>query len=262
VTLLSDHGSHLAEIRKDISLPLSSDGWLRVAATIRKDPRFQSAYDSAESATLCVERAGTGFASLTYDRGFQPLRWRVVSRHDRAHMARLVDQTDGARTTAELYRVDEPLVPIRVPSDGDIPLPPRGGLLRAAAGEATATMVAPSRPNEVLKLGVACPRVVTGSKTPDEVERLATAWHWWDAAGRPADPFAEHEVAAVHAAITGAIASLVGGARWGAVERHARIGRDLVSYVGEMERLVGDSVTDRALAQAVSRHLWEWEDED
>jgi hypothetical protein len=262
VTLLSDHGEQLAEVRRDIRLPLSPDGWSRVVASIRKDGCFQTAYDSAESATLSVERAGTGFASLTYDRGFQPLRWRVVSLHDRAHVARLIDRTDGVRTTAELYRIDDPLVPVSVSLAGDVPLPPRGGLLRAAAGEATAAIVAPTRPSEVLQLGVARPRVVTGSRTPGEVERLATAWRWWDAAERPADPFAEYEVSAVLTAITSAIGSLVGGGRWGAVERHVRSGRNLASYVGEMERLVGDSVPDRALAQAVARHLWEWAGEE
>ena len=105
----------------------------------------------------------------------------------------------------------------------------------------TAAMVLPTDPNEVIRLGSSRPRVETGAKTPREVEHLATVWHWWNSADRPADPFAQHEVDVVLDAITSAVASLLGGGRWGQAERHAQDGYDTAALLREMERCVGES---------------------
>ena len=141
---------------------------------------------------------------------------------------------------------------------GDIPIPARGGLVRAVSGTATAAMVLPTNPNEVMRLGSPRPRVETGDRTPREVERLATAWHWWDSADRPADPFAQHEVNTVLDAITSAIASLVAGGRWEQAERHAQRGHDTAVLLRDMERCVGESPPDRALARTIAGHLRQW----
>jgi hypothetical protein len=258
VTLLSEAGTTLAVIDRCCTLPLSPAGWSQIAAGIRSDARFRNAYDDAESAQVTVERAGTGLASLTCDRGFQPLRWRVTRVRGVASVARLADRTDGGCTTVDLFHVEDPLVPVPFPPVGDIPIPARGGLVRAASGTATAAVVLPTNPNEVMRLGSARPRVETRDRAPREVGRLATAWHWWDSADRPADPFAQHEVNTVLDAITSAIASLVARGGWAQAERNAQRGHHTAALLREMERCVGESPPDRALARAIAGHLRQW----
>ena len=57
------------------------------------------------------QRGHIGLASLTCDRGFQPLRWRVARVRGAARVARLADRTDGDHTTVVLFHVEDPLVP-------------------------------------------------------------------------------------------------------------------------------------------------------
>ena len=202
--------------------------------------------------------AGVGLASLTCDRGFQPLRWRVARVRGAGRVARLADRTDGDRTTVDFFQVEDPLVPTSFRPARDIPIPARGGLVRAVSDTATAAMVLPTNPSEVMRLGSPRPRVETGDRTPREVERLATAWHWWNSADRPADPFAQHEVNAVLDAITGAIASLAAGGRWDQTERHAQDGHNTAVLLREMEHRVGESPPDRTLARTIAGHLRQW----
>ena len=258
VTLLSETCTRLAMIERPCALPLSPEKWSKIAAGIRSDARFRSAYDDAESTRVTVGHAGVGLASLTCDRGFQPLRWRIARVRDAGKVARLADRTDGDHTMVNLFHVEDPLVPVSFRPAEDIPIPARGGLVRAVSGPATAAMVLPTDPNEVMRPGSSRPRVETGAKTPREVERLATAWHWWNSADRPADPFAQHEVDAVLDAITSAVASLVGGGRWGEAERHAQGGYGTAALLREMERCVGEPSLDRALARAIGGHLRQW----
>lgn len=259
VTLLPETGTRLAVIERTCALPLSPGKWSQTATGIRSDARFRNAYDDAESTQVTVGHAGVGLASLTCDRGFQPLRWRIARVRGAGKVARLADRTDGGHTTVDLFHVEDPLVPVSFRPAEDIPIPACGGLVRAVSGPATAAMVLPTDPNEVMRLGSSRPRVETGAKTPREVEHLATAWHWWNSADRPADPFAQHEVDAVLDAITSAVASLLGGGRWGQAERHAQGGYDTTALLREMERCVGESSLDRALARAIGGHLRVWD---
>ena len=128
VTLLSDTGEKLSEIARDINLPVTPEGWSRTAAGIRADQRFKGHYDDTQTAQVTVSQSGIGFASLTCDRGFQPLRWHITRGRDGSHVARLIDRTDGAQATVELFEVGEPLVPVPCSPSGDIAVPARGGL--------------------------------------------------------------------------------------------------------------------------------------
>ena len=262
VTLLSEKGAQLAEVTKNVTLPVTRGDWDRAAEMIREDRHFRLAYDDAQSARITVSRAGIGFASVTADRGFQPLRWRVTRRHDGSHAARLIDRTDGTRTRADLYRVTEPLTAVPCDLDDGIAVPALGGVLRASAGEAVSAVLLPTQPTEVFRTGVARPTVITRARSAEEVTRLASAYHLWHAAERHADPFAARQQAAVLAAIARAIASLVACGRWGALEQRMSTARDLTDYLGEMARLIGESAAEKAIAKSIASRLWAWSDLD
>ena len=258
VTLLSHTGEELTEIAQEISLPVTPEGWSRTAAGIRADQRFKRHYDDAQSTRVTVSHSGIGFAALTCDRGFQPLRWHLARRRDGSHVARLIDRTDGAQAKVELFTVGDPLIPVPCPPSGDIAVPAQGGLLRATAGEATASALLPTQPNEVMRLRNTAPVVRGTSRTPHEVMRLAAAHLAWSTAERPADPFASRQCDMVLDAITRAIASLIGQSYWAGVERKMKHASDLTAFIDDMEACVGEISSHRKLADRIAHSLWDW----
>ncbi len=258
VTLLSDTGEKLSEIAREISLPVTPESWSRTAAGIRADQRFKGHYDDTQTAQVTVSQSGIGFASLICDRGFQPLRWHITRGHDGSHEARLIDRTDGAQATVELFEVREPLVPVPCSPSGGIAVPSLGGLLRATAGDATATALLPTQPNEVIRHRRADPAVRGSSRTSREVVRLASAHLMWATADRPADPFARRQCDMVLDAITREVASLIGQGYWAGVERRMKHATDLTAYVDDMKACVGDISSHKDLADRISRCLWAW----
>lgn len=258
ITLLSDTGEELTEITREVSLPVTPETWGRTAAGIRADHRFKGHYDDAQTSRVTVSHSGIGFATLTCDRGFQPLRWRLARCHNGSHMARLIDRTDGARAKVELFTVGEPLAPVPCSSSGDIAVPAQGGLLRATAGETTACALLPTQPNEVIRHRNTTPVVRGTSRTPLEVMRLAAAHLAWATAEQPADPFASRQCDRVLEAITREIASLVGQSYWASVERKMNRASDLTAFIDDMEACVGEIGTHRKLANRIAHSLWGW----
>jgi hypothetical protein len=258
VILRGGDGVVLTEIRWSIELPLSPERWEAFATKIRKHPLFESNYDEAESGEVAVARAGIGFASLTCDRGFRPLRWRLVKQHDGSYIARLVDRTDGGRTRVEFYSVEAPLDAETYPADAAIPGPRRGGLLRASAGDSQTSIVLPTDPNRLLAMGRTRSVVSVGSRSPQEVVRLARAHNEWSGAELPADAFARHQQNAARDAITRALVSLVTGGRWAQLERTLEDVNDVTEYLDEMRKCVGESDSHRSLAAEIGRSLWSW----
>lgn len=258
VTLLSDTGKELARITQEATLPVTPKDWSRIAAGIRADQRFKVHYDDAQTSRIAVSRSGVGFATLTCDRGFQPLQWHFKRRHDGSHVARLIDRTDGAQAKVELFTVGEPLVPVPCSPSCDIAVPAQGGLLRAATGETAATSLLPTQPNEVVRLRNAAPTVRASGRIPSEVMRLAAAHLTWSTAERPADPFASRQCDMVLDAITREIASLVGLSYWAGVERRMKRAQDPAAFIDEMEACVGEISSHRKLADQIAHSLWDW----
>jgi hypothetical protein len=258
VTLVSDEGEELAEIAQEVNLPMTPGGWTRTAAGIRASQRFKGHYDDAQSSRVTVSHSGIGFATLISDRGFQPLRWHLALCHDGSHVARLIDRTDGAQAQVELFTVDKPLVPVPCSPSEDIVVPPQGGLLRAAAGEAVVSALLPTQPNEVMRVGSTFPVVRGTSRTPREVMRLAAAHLAWATAERPADPFASYQCDMVLGAITREIASLIGQSYWAGLERRMRHASDLVAFIDDMQACVGEISSHRKLAERIAHSLWSW----
>lgn len=258
VTLLAETGKELTEITQELSLPVTPESWSRTAAGVRADQRFKNHYDDAQTTRVTVSRSGIGFAALTCERGFQPLRWQVARRHDGSHVARLIDRTDGAQAKIELFTVGDPLLPIPCSPWDDISVPALGGLLRATAGEATALTLLPTQPNEVMRFRNMSPAVRGTSRTPREVTRLAAAHLVWSTAERPADPFASRQCDLVIEAITREIASLIGQSHWAGVERKMKHASDPTAFIEEMEACVGQISSHSKFASRIAHSLWSW----
>jgi hypothetical protein len=262
VTLRGDKGQDLGKVQLVITLPLLDADWRGVATKVRNDSRFINAFDRAESLELDVSRAGVGFASLTADRGFQPLRWHLLRDRD-SNRAHLVDRTDSANTQVRLYRVETPLCSEALDPSGDVLAPATGGLLQAIGGEgidASASMLLPTSPNDMFGTRPSAPDVPTGARTPSEVVRLASAYQRWVTADLPGDVFAQHQRDAVLEAITSSAVSMICGSRWAAVERRLLSATDPLDLIDEMQKLIGESDEQKHLAKTIGKHLYSWLD--
>jgi hypothetical protein len=258
VALRDVQGAELAELRRAIRLPLEESGWRVKAKSIRSDQRFSDVYDAAESCSVTVVRDGVGFATLTCERGFQPLRWRFTRTHDGDVIATLVDRTDGGRTTVDFYDVEAPLTAVSKDPGEPLRVPPRGGLAVARAGDAVAAAVLPTNPNAVLRLPAARPVITSPTYSANEVLRLAEGYQRWIEADLPADAFAAYEQQIVGDAIARAIGMLIGGSHWAAIERKLAGARDAANYLDGMQDAVGIAVEHKALASTIAYSLYKW----
>ena len=97
ICLRGEDGSALASSHRSVGLPVDEQAWARIIDAIRSERQFKDAYDEAESCVLTVARDGVGFASLSCERGFVPLRWRFSRRRTGDVTATLTDRTGGTR---------------------------------------------------------------------------------------------------------------------------------------------------------------------
>lgn len=258
LTLRAGDGTSLASVRRTARLPITEKAWVEHAKSVKGDQMVKDSYDDAESCVLTVARSGIGLASLSCERGFQPLRWRFLKKHNRAAEATLHDRTDRGSTTVELFTVDEPLRGINYAPDCTITMPPRGGLLRAATGDLEAVAIAPTKPNAVFALGPVRPSFPRSVQSPAAIMRFVRAYQMWATADLPADPFAEHHKHVVLESITRTIVVTVCGARWAKLEHAMENATDLADHIDDMQRAVGESMDQKALATSIGRNLYRW----
>lgn len=258
VTLLDERSQPIAELNRSVHLPLEEADWRVVAKTVRTDQRFTGAYDSAESCVVSVVRDGVGFATLTCERGFQPLRWRFARNHNGQVTATLIDRTDSGTTSLDFYDVEAPLTATPKDPADTLIVPPRGGLAVATAGDAAAAVILPTNPNAMIRMPAARPVVTATSHSPREVLRLAEGHERWLGAELPADAFATYQQQLVGDAIARAIGTLVGGSHWAAVERKLTGARDACDYLDGMQEAVGISTEHKALASTIANSLYKW----
>lgn len=256
-TLRGPDGARLESIHREVGLPMSTGEWRQFARDLRGST-LQHVYDVAESCDLTVSRAGVGFASITCERGFQPIRW-VLRRKGRQRTARLIDRTDGGVTNVSYYTVEAPTVAVDRAADSE-ECPPCGGLIRAMSRDAVAAMVLPPDPNGLRLRGVVRPSVPVGLRTVDEVSRLITFHDYWSTAELPADPFARRDQSVVEQAITAAVVSLVSGPKWARLEESLDH-NSLLGSLDDMRSLVGEAQPQRTAAAAIGRRLWHWASE-
>lgn len=258
VSLLDDSARSLAELRRSVRLPLEEADWRVLAKSVRKDQHFSDAYDSAESCVVSLARDSVGFATLTCERGFQPLRWRFARNHDGQVTATLVDRTDGGSTSLDFYDVEAPLTATRKDPGETLTVPPRGGLAVATAGDAVAAAILPINPNAMLRMPTPRPVVSATSQSPREVLRMARGHQRWLGAELPADAFAAYQQQFVGDAIARGIGTLIGGSHWAAIERKLAGARDASDYLEDMQDAVGISTEHKALASTIAFSLYKW----
>lgn len=248
----------LAEFRRTAELPVGEDEWRAMAKSVRADLRFTDAYDAAESCVITVARDGVGFATLTCERGFQPLRWRFSRAHDGTVLATLVDRTDGGSTTLEFYDVEAPLTAVHMDPAEPFAVSPRGGLVSARAGDAVATTILPTNPNALFHMRSPQPVARWQSASVAEVLSLAAGHRRWMAADLPADAFAAYELQIVGDAIARSIGTLIGGSHWAALERKLVGAPEAADYLDDMQDAVGIATEHKALASTVAYSLYKW----
>jgi hypothetical protein len=259
VILRGAHNVELGRIRRHVELPMSTGAWTKFAKQELQGRGLRSRYDEAESCELMASRAGVGFASLVCDRGFRPLRWVVVKRHDGGYAGRLIDRTDSGKTLVEFFPVESPLIRSRRTADEQVAGTPPGGLLRAVSGSVESSVILPPDPNQLRAIWTARPVVRVGTKSPDEVIRLLTGHRRWLVADLPADPFAKYQQQRALDAMASALISLIAGPYWADLER--RISPNyVIDHLDEMQALVGVKAFHQVLAKRVADHLWLWAD--
>jgi hypothetical protein len=262
VSLTNDRGEELTTIQREVSLPIDEDAWTELAKWVRTQKEFHSHYDDSEGCALSVRRGGLGFASLTCERGFRPLRWRFLTDHDRKKKATLSDRTDSGDTYAELYTTHDPTLAIPCEVAGAIDLPASGGLLRGVAAGFEALAIAPTDPTSLFGAGDQPPNIPHLERNLDAVDRLARASWMWASAVLPADPFAASMQRKVLKAVEGAIAGLIGGNASTAVERKLASAGDPGDYLDELQRAVGPSSDQQRVAELIGSNLHEWTDSE
>jgi hypothetical protein len=258
VTLHDNARKQFVEVRRSVRIPVDDRTWNNTAHGIRTDPKFSSFYDDAESCTVTVARDGVGLATLNCERGFQPLRWRLARAHGGRAVATLVDRTDGGTTTVDLYVVEEPLKALPQVADTPFGVPSRGGLAIAHAGDATAAVILPTNPNQVLHLPPVRHHITSSTRSTKEVLRLVEGHARWLDADLPADAFAAYEQRNVGDAIARAIGALIGGGHWASLERTLAESDEAADHLEAMQQAVGVSKDHQALASSVAYSLYRW----
>ncbi|MFF0892281.1 hypothetical protein [Streptomyces sp. NPDC003278] len=262
VVLRDDNGTELVRHQNRISLPFSDAAWKRLAAKEFHKGKGLNAYHAAESCEVVVSRSGVGFATLTCERGFHPLRWVLTKQRNGEYVARLVDRTDGARTKVFLFPVENPLEGEEQDASRPIIAPVNGGMLHARSGNVTAAIILPPDPNGLRRRPSNRPVIHHADNSLLEVQRLISSHHDWGDADLSADPFSHRQQQLVLDAITKTLVSLLAGTRWAHLEqKRARLNsRMSPGMLDEMRELVGASTAQRAVARFIASHLWQWVD--
>lgn len=249
-------------LRRSMQLPVDGDTWRREFAKLRETQQLSRHYDAADLADITVGRAGVGFASLRCERGFRGLRWVLTKGHDDVYVARLIDRTDGEPVALTFYPMDRPTAAEVRPAGHEIPGPARGGLVWATNGEQSSGQVIPPDPNQLLRLGPTTPSIPTRSKSLAEVRSLIAHHRRWSVAELPAHPFGERDCQRVLQAITIATVVMLAPGQWAHFERQISGLPPEDVDLDRAQQLVGATALQRATAEGIASHLWEWNTTD
>ena len=258
VSLRGSEGAELTVLYRKLELPVDERAWASIAKAVRAVRQFKDSYDIAESCILSVARDGVGFASLSCERGFVPLRWRFKKERNGNVTATLTDRTGGGNTRVDSFAVESPLVAVSHDPNTPIHLPVRGGLLRASSDEAEAVVIAPTNPNALMTARLSRAVVRFSTMSPAEIVGLAKGHRLWAQAGLPPDAFAIYEQQTAMDAIARAIPMMVCGSHWAYLERRLESTDDPADYLDRMQDLMGISVSHKALGEAIAYNLYKW----
>ncbi len=205
-----------------VRLPLESARWHRIFTDrIKAKSQAQRAYEDATVLTIEASDDELGYASLRCERSFSPLRWSLRREHDGLAL-RLHDNL-GEPVTLNYFSFSSPdqATPFELADDLCARMP-EGGLFVASADRQEAASILPRHLHDALN--PVQPKCGVWSKTLDDVRRLVTVVRLWSCAWLPGDPFAALARDAVVSALTAAIAGVLGGGKWSALERQIRGG--------------------------------------
>ena len=258
VALRATEGAELTALHRRVELPVDEQAWAGIVKAVRAERQFKDHYEDAESCILTVARDGVGFASLSCERGFVPLRWRFKRERNGNVTAILADRTGGGATHVDFFAVESPLVAVGHDPHTPIHLPVRGGLLRASSDEAEAVVISPTNPNTLLTTRLGRAVVHFGALSPAEVVELAKGYRLWAQAELPPDPFAVYEQQIAMDAIARAIPVMLCGKHWADLEHQLESASDPADYLNQMQDLMGISEVHKALGNAIARNLYKW----
>jgi hypothetical protein len=269
VRLLSEQNSALmaAPVSRTVKLPMTETVWRQLARGLRQEQRITAAYDEADCCLVTVSKSGVGFARLTAERPFRPLRWRIKKSHGRTPAeVELVDQTDDPSRKIRFYDSTEPLIRKEWPSDR-APIPQNGGLLIAEAGEVRTSIVLPPDLNLVLGKRWGELRhgfIQPGKRSVSRMTELIDGYQLWAAADLPGTVDAEALRDGVLARIDRSLCELVAGQRWARDEAEwAKDGRDGVLDTWRKASILvasSDQIV-RQVAQDIGSSLHKWADQ-
>ena len=211
---------------------------------------------------MTASRDGIGFASLTCDRGFRPLRWQFVKpkKKNQSGVMRLIDRTDAGTTTATFYSVEAPTVGSQLDPMEPVSIPPVGGLIVARAEAHELGVILPTDPNNRLREPIVRPEVPEPGRHPSDIRNLISIDYLWASAERPGDPFVEYDLERIHGSIARAIAMSLCGGHWAKLERRVRASNEPADLLDDMQGAVGDAPLQTQLARHVGMSLHKWDE--
>lgn len=245
-------GTTLVQRRCQATLPVAAEEWARLfEGLLRQERTVQKVYDDAETCLIRVSHENLGTVALRCEREFAPLRW-TAGRDADGPFLRLIDNTEGVDIRAQLFEFARPDRPCDAEVDERSCVRARaGGLVTAQGGGASAAMILPPTVRRLEDLQLR-PHLSGSSRSAQGVIALIRLAGQWAAASLPSDPFAQHGRAKVLRAITGHIASLIGGHTWKSLERRIAE-QDGGLDQAALEAAVGSKAHQRALARDVGR---------
>lgn len=258
VAFVAADGTSLASYQQNVVLPVDEKHWKRIARAVREDKRLGSAYDDAEAGIVSISRQSVGFASIRCERGFEPLRWRLLRGHrDAAITAQVIDQTDAGGVEVTIYDADEPVAPRRT-HETTVVVPPRGALAVASVGTISTSMVLPGDPNSALQRRPPHPRFPARERSVQGLTRLIDADRRWADAALPGDLFAAYVQHRVRVAIASEVACTIGRGRWASLER--KVGySDAGELLDDLAGAVGSAPLYQQLTNTISKSLYRWD---
>lgn len=252
--LADRRGRSLAKRSTRLSLPVGRARWAELfAREFQRVGEVYGKYDQAEACVVTVTAPGLGLASIRCERGFAPLRW-AFGRDDEGPYVALVDNTGGGSVTVTRYDFSTPLESRTVSMDPDVRLRwPDGGLVLATDGRLSTSVVLPPRVRTLEDLQqMQAPQPSRIIRSEADVLRVIEHANLWAMASLPADPFAATRRLEVLRSIVEALASTIGGERWGSAEDAFRLTAPDLRMLSEA---IGRKADQRVLASALAAAL-------
>jgi len=208
-----------------LALPIAARTWhVLFDREVRRDPRLVALYDDAKRCRIEVIVDEIGTATLTAEREFTPIRWRMRVTKGGV-TARLLNDSGVETITASRYTFADPLTKITLDANdvvAEFTTPTEGGLFLAHTATAERGIIAPPTLRTLQDLACAPSIVVSGRSVKCVLELLVGARRW-STARLPAGIGAVTRQRTVLEAFAEAITAQLCGEDWMRLERGTRL---------------------------------------